>query len=54
LKKEAKTFAGLSRTRRRVRDSAAKVFWFFFSKKNNFLNRIKKAARLAPDRLIYA
>jgi hypothetical protein len=37
LKKEAKTFAGLSRKRRRVRDSVAKVFWFFFAKKNGFL-----------------
>jgi hypothetical protein len=37
LKKEAKTFARLSRTRRRARDSEAKVFWFFFSKKNAFL-----------------
>jgi hypothetical protein len=31
LKKEAKTFARLSRT------SQAKVFWFFFSKKNSYL-----------------
>jgi hypothetical protein len=35
LKKEAKTFATLSRARRRLRDSVAKVFWFFFSKKNS-------------------
>jgi hypothetical protein len=35
LKKEAKTFATLSRSFRRVRDSGAKVFWFFSSEKNN-------------------
>jgi len=34
LKKEAKTFARLSPL---VRDSRAKVFWFFFSKKNRLL-----------------
>ena len=37
LKKEAKTFAQLSRTRQRVRDSLTRVFWFFFAKKNCFL-----------------
>jgi hypothetical protein len=34
LKKEAKTFAPLSRAHRRVRDSGEKVFWFFSSEKN--------------------
>jgi hypothetical protein len=34
LKKEAKTFAPLSRAPQQARDSKAKVFWFFFSKKN--------------------
>jgi hypothetical protein len=38
LKKEAKTFFRLSRTRRQARDSNEKVFWFFFSKKNPFLS----------------
>jgi hypothetical protein len=40
LKKEAKTFAtgaaqGCCKTRRKV-GAVAKVFWFFFSKKNRF------------------
>jgi hypothetical protein len=41
LKKEAKTFAtGAAHGWRRMRDgvgAVAKVFWFFFSKKNRFL-----------------
>jgi hypothetical protein len=41
LKKEAKTFAnGAAHERRRMRRKAGvgeKVFWFFFSKKNRFL-----------------
>jgi hypothetical protein len=37
-KKNQKTFALLSRARRKVRDSNVKVFCFFSSEKKNFLS----------------
>jgi hypothetical protein len=36
-KKKQKTFAIWAEPARRVRSQVAKVFWFFFSKKNRFL-----------------
>jgi hypothetical protein len=43
LKKEAKTFATLGTGCRYAPNKIAKVFWFFFSKKNRFLPDKPKA-----------
>jgi hypothetical protein len=46
LKKEAKTFCEFAYAVRQRETPIAKVFWFFFSKKNRFLPGVDRTARV--------